>query len=65
MATIQIPNHSHCLVCQRAVPYDDKTCSKECQTKLDEQQSKRKRQLYMLYGLMAIAFAVAIAPLML
>jgi predicted nucleic acid-binding Zn ribbon protein len=65
MATLQIPNHSHCLVCSKAVPFGDKTCSKKCEQEQEEQQKNRKKQMLVLYGLMAIAFAVAVAPILL
>ena len=58
MATIQIPNHSHCVICSRAVPFGDKTCSDKCQASLDELDKTRTKQMYILYGLMALAFLV-------
>lgn len=68
MATLQIPNHMHCAICNQAVPYvqpskasdEDKTCSKECLGQWQELQKKRKRSLYLMYGLMALAFVVLI-----
>ena len=58
MSTIQIPNHSHCVICTRAVPFEEKTCSEKCQTSLDELNAKRKKSMYMMYALMALAFLV-------
>ena len=58
MNAIQIPNHSHCVICTRAVPHGDKTCSPECQAQFDELQKKRKRSMYVMYGLMALAIVV-------
>lgn len=58
MATVQIPNHSHCVICQKAVPYGDKTCSEKCEADLQELNRRRKRSMYMMYALMALAFVV-------
>ena len=63
MSTLQIPNHSHCVICQRAVPFGDKTCGPACETKLAELTKKRKRSMYMLYGLMAVAVIVFVLSL--
>lgn len=68
MALLQIPNHQHCAICNRAIAYveprkatdEDKTCSKECLAGLQEIAKKRKRSLYTMYGLMALAFVVLI-----
>jgi predicted nucleic acid-binding Zn ribbon protein len=55
---IQIPNHAHCGICGKAVPFGDKTCGAECQAKLDDLNKRRKRTMYMMYGLMALAMGV-------
>ena len=58
MATLQIPNHSHCVICQRAVPFGDKTCGDKCAGDLEELNKKRKKSMYTMYALMALAFLV-------
>jgi len=68
MSSNLIPNHMHCAICNRAILYveprkasdEDKTCSPECKAQYMELQRKRKRSLYMMYGLMALAFVVLI-----
>lgn len=60
MATIQIPNHSHCVICGKAVPFGDKTCSKECEQGLEELNKKRKRSMLTMYVLMGIAMLVLV-----
>ncbi|HVM46317.1 MAG TPA: DUF2116 family Zn-ribbon domain-containing protein [Candidatus Thermoplasmatota archaeon] len=60
MPTVQIPNHSHCGICQRAVPYGDKTCSDDCEKKYQDLQRRRKRAVWTMYGLMALAFLVLV-----
>ena len=68
MSSNLIPNHMHCAICNRAILYveprkaedADKTCSKECAAQYAEAQRKRKRSLYTMYALMALAFVVLI-----
>jgi len=55
---VQIPNHSHCVMCSRAVPFADKTCSPECANKWDDVQRRRKRNIYFLYAMMALAIGM-------
>ncbi|HEX2022197.1 MAG TPA: DUF2116 family Zn-ribbon domain-containing protein [Candidatus Thermoplasmatota archaeon] len=56
--TIQIPNHSHCAICTRAVPFGDKTCSAACQKQFDDLQKRRKRTVFFLYALMAASVVI-------
>lgn len=60
MSTIQIPNHAHCVVCSRAVPFGDKTCSPECEAQLADINKRRKRSMYLMYGLMAVAILLLV-----
>lgn len=57
---LQIPDHAHCGICGRAVPFGDKTCSKDCEKKYDDLQRRRKRAMWTMYGLMAVAFLVLV-----
>ena len=57
---LQIPDHAHCGICGRAVPFGDKTCSKECAAKLEDLNKRRKRAMLMMYGLMGLAFLVLV-----
>lgn len=56
----QIPNHSHCVICGRAVDFGDKTCGPEDGTKLEENDKKRKRSVLLMYVLMGIATLVLV-----
>lgn len=49
---VQIPNHSHCVICTRATDFGEKTCSLECAEKLAALNKKRRRQYLLLMGLM-------------
>lgn len=55
---VQIPNHSHCAICSRAVPFGDKTCSKDCEESYAELQKRRKRSMFTMYALMGLAILV-------
>lgn len=55
---VQIPNHSHCTICSRAVPFGDKTCSAECEESYAELVKKRKRSMLTMYALMGLAILV-------
>ena len=60
---VQIANHSHCVICSRAVTFGDKTCSPECAAKLTEIDRKRKRSMTMMYVLMGLAVLVLVLSL--
>lgn len=60
MATLQIPNHSHCVICSQAVPFGDKTCTDKCQKDLDDLNKRRKRSVLIMYVLMAVAMGILI-----
>ena len=57
---IQIPDHAHCAICGKAIPSDEKACGKDHQAKYDDLQKRRKRAMWMMYGLMALAFLVLV-----
>ena len=63
MTSIQIPNHAHCTICGRAVPYGDKTCGPEDQAKLDGLQKKRRNTLLFMYAMMGLAAVLLVLNL--
>jgi predicted nucleic acid-binding Zn ribbon protein len=68
---IQIPNHGHCAICGKAIAFvpttstdaEARTCSKECKGAFEERRKKAKRNVWTLYGLMALAFLVLVLSL--
>lgn len=48
---LQIPNHAHCAICTKAIAFGDKTCSAECEKKYEDLQKRRKRTVWLMYGL--------------
>ena len=50
----RIPQHSHCQICGKAIPYGETVCSDECREKYDTLVKKRKMYLYMMYAALAL-----------
>jgi predicted nucleic acid-binding Zn ribbon protein len=57
---IQIPNHSHCVMCTRAVEFGEKTCSERCAADLAALQKKRRQSSILLWVMMGLAAVVAL-----
>jgi predicted nucleic acid-binding Zn ribbon protein len=57
---IQIPQHGHCTICGKAMPWSEKEnyCSPECKAKLEELQKKRKRTLMFMYAMMGVSMII-------
>jgi predicted nucleic acid-binding Zn ribbon protein len=60
MAVPKVANHSHCVTCDKAIPYGEDTCSDECAEEVAEQEKKRKRMMYTTYGLLALGFLLLV-----
>lgn len=60
MPVAKVPNHGHCAQCGKAVPYGERACSTECKDELEEENKKRKRMMYMTYGLLAVGFLLLV-----
>ncbi len=50
----KIPQHAHCQICGKAIPYGEVVCSDECREKYDQLVKKRKMYLYVMYGALAL-----------
>lgn len=53
-----VPQHSHCQICGKAIPLTEAQCSEECKTKYQMLMKRRKLMVYVMYGLIGIVFAV-------
>lgn len=63
MGKAKVPNHAHCVNCRKAVPPGEETCSPECADEVESQQTKRKRMMWLMYGLIALGFVfVVVGP---
>jgi predicted nucleic acid-binding Zn ribbon protein len=66
MSPAKVPNHAHCAQCGKAIPPDDRTCGPDCADEVEEQDKKRKRMMYITYGLLAAGFLlVVVGPMFL
>ena len=50
----RIPQHSHCQICGKAIPYGETVCSDECREKYDQLVKKRKMYIYLMCGALAL-----------
>ena len=56
----KIPQHSHCQVCGKAIPFSETLCSDECKEKYNSLVKRRKLFLYFMYAAIFVAFIVMI-----
>jgi len=60
MASIRLPDHSHCKYCGDPVPFGDEYCGDECRRQYDLRESKDKRKDYIFYGVTIAIIAVLV-----
>lgn len=60
MAVPKVANHAHCVTCDKAIPYGEETCSDECAAEVEEHDKKRKRMMYITYGMLALGFLLLV-----
>ncbi|MCD6512229.1 MAG: DUF2116 family Zn-ribbon domain-containing protein [Thermoplasmata archaeon] len=51
---VPIPQHSHCIICGKAIPYGEKFCSEKCKKEYENMVKKRKIYIYLMYLALAI-----------
>ncbi len=56
--------HKHCQVCGRPIPVDETFCSEKCREEYEDMVSKRKKRMYVVYGLLAVLLIVIFARYM-
>lgn len=60
--TLAIPAHSHCEICQKAVPQGTRWCSPECETEHEKRQADKKKfiwkQVALIAGVMLVLMLV-------
>lgn len=60
MPVSKVPNHAHCVQCGKAIPPSEETCSAECEEERQEDTTRRKRMMYLTYGLLALGFLLLV-----
>ena len=62
----QLPDHSHCAICDAAVPMDQKFCSQVCEGEFNEaaRKSRRRNNLFIVV-VIVLAIVIMTLPLLL
>ena len=55
-----VPQHSHCQMCAKAIPYGETLCSEDCKQKYNGMLRRRKLILYLMYGILAEIIVVVL-----
>jgi predicted nucleic acid-binding Zn ribbon protein len=59
----RIPQHKHCMICNKAIPAKITLCSDECEEKYKAIESKRRNYMYIMYALFAFIILMVIFSL--
>jgi predicted nucleic acid-binding Zn ribbon protein len=54
----KIPQHNHCMMCMKAIPFDERLCSEECRLKY--QSVMKKKRYLMLFMWFVIVAAIVL-----
>lgn len=59
---LQIPAHSHCEICQKAIVQGERWCSEECEKAHEQRQADKKKfiwkQVALIAGVMLVLMLV-------
>ncbi len=53
MASLRLPEHSHCAYCGDPVPFGQEFCNEECRKNESDRLAKEKKRDYLFYGVTA------------
>lgn len=48
-----VPQHAHCHMCSKSIPFGETLCSEECKQKYKALLKRRKLIVYLMYGMLA------------
>lgn len=48
-----VPQHAHCHMCGKSIPFGETLCSEECKQKYQALLRRRKLIVYLMYGMLA------------
>jgi predicted nucleic acid-binding Zn ribbon protein len=59
----QLPDHTHCAVCDAAVPLDQKFCSESCENEFKEaaKKSRRRNNLFIVVVIILVIFVTSLS----
>ena len=60
----KIQQHAHCQMCGKAIPVKELLCSEDCKEKYQNLLKKRRKTIYLLYGMILIFFVVILASVL-
>jgi predicted nucleic acid-binding Zn ribbon protein len=58
IAMPELPQHTHCQVCRKAIPTQETLCSEECKQQYEAMKKKNRMWVYVMYALMIFIIAV-------
>jgi predicted nucleic acid-binding Zn ribbon protein len=61
MATIRLPDHSHCAYCGDPIPFGEEYCNEECRNNERIRVAKEKRKDYIFYGVAVATILILFA----
>ncbi len=57
---VQIPQHNHCRTCGKAFIGTERYCSDACASRNKGEIKKKKKELYVLFGVLMVIMIIAI-----
>lgn len=60
----RIPQHRHCLICNKAIPAKQELCSEECETKYNNIKAKQRNWMYIMYAMIFILLVFVVMNLL-
>ena len=57
---VRIPQHAHCLMCGKSIPFGETLCSEECKQKYQTLLKRRKIIVYLMYGMLAALIVIIV-----
>ena len=60
----RIPQHKHCLICNKAIPAKQELCSEECETRYNAIKAKQKNWMYIMYAMIFILLIFVVMNLL-
>lgn len=56
----QIPQHTHCQICRKAVATQEPFCSEECKQQYEAMKKRNRLWVYVMYALMVFIIIVIV-----
>jgi len=55
-----IPQHSHCHMCGKSIPFGETLCSEECKEKYKNLVKRRRLIMYFMYAMLAVLLVMIV-----